>query len=149
MAALNRTLAFEQVDDRALVIPEHLHFNVAGPLDHPFDVQSPVAERRQRLAAGGLNGAVQLVSERREAHAFPTAAGGGLDERRKPDTLGRAADPGVGLIRGHFAGDDRNAGVFHQPPRVDLRAHSGNDGGRRSDEHETRLRARGGQRCVL
>ena len=38
------------MDDVAVRVAEHLHFDVARPLDEAFDVERAVAERRQRLA---------------------------------------------------------------------------------------------------
>ena len=55
MAALDRALALEQVDDVAVVVGEDLDLDVARPLDQPLDVQRAVAERGRRLAPRRLD----------------------------------------------------------------------------------------------
>ncbi len=51
VAALNRALALEQVDDVAVMIGEDLELDVARLLDQPFNVERAVAKRGHRFAS--------------------------------------------------------------------------------------------------
>ena len=54
VAALDRALALAEVDDRAVMIAEHLELDVARVLDVLLDVDVADAEGRFRLALRGL-----------------------------------------------------------------------------------------------
>ena len=64
MAALDRALALAEVDDRAVRVAEHLHLDVAGPIEVALEEQAPVAERRRGFAAGRGERRVELAGAR-------------------------------------------------------------------------------------
>jgi hypothetical protein len=49
MAALNRALAFEEVDDMPVIVGEDLELDVPRLLDETFDVEGAVAESGRRF----------------------------------------------------------------------------------------------------
>ena len=54
MAALQRTLALAQIHGVAVLVGQHLHFDVARVDDRFLDINFAVAKRPLRLAAGAL-----------------------------------------------------------------------------------------------
>ena len=50
VAPLQRAVALEQVHDVAVGVAEHLHLDVAGPVDHLLQQDAGIAEGRLRLA---------------------------------------------------------------------------------------------------
>jgi hypothetical protein len=50
MAALRRAIAFEEMHGVAEIVAEHLHLDMARPVDIFFDQHAVVAERGFRLA---------------------------------------------------------------------------------------------------
>ena len=54
MAALDAALALAEVDERAVRVAQDLDLDVARPRDVPLEQHPVVAERRGRLAPGGL-----------------------------------------------------------------------------------------------
>ncbi|GAA3155614.1 hypothetical protein GCM10017687_86980 [Streptomyces echinatus] len=71
VAALNRAVTFEEVDDVALAVGEDLHLDVAGLDDGLLQEDGRVAERGRGLAGGGLDGLAQLGRVLHPAHAAP------------------------------------------------------------------------------
>ena len=65
VAALDRAIAFAEVDDRALLVAEHLHFDVAGADERALDQEPSVAESACGLRRGG----VERASRVRRPHA--------------------------------------------------------------------------------
>jgi len=61
MAALQRAVAFEQRDDRAVAVGHDLHLDVARPVDEALEEDRPVPEGRHRLPAGRLHGGDEVV----------------------------------------------------------------------------------------
>src|SRR5438477_8642853 len=98
MPALHGAFPLEQVYDVPMRIGEYLHFDVARPIEEPLDVQCPVAERRQRLAARRLDGIGELAASADAAHALAAAARRCLDQEREPDSLGGRPHAVIGLI---------------------------------------------------
>ena len=91
MAALHGAVAFEQRDDVAVGITEHLDLDVAPAFDEPFDEDRAVAEGRDSFALAGGNRLVEHRSVANDAHAPPAASGRRLHERRQAD-LGQRFD---------------------------------------------------------
>ena len=54
VAALERAVALEQVDDIAVAVAEHLHFDMARAVDPFLEQDAVVAERRRRLALAAV-----------------------------------------------------------------------------------------------
>ncbi len=86
-AALDRTLALEQVHQTANAVTHELHFKVARIDDVFFEQDAFVAERSQRLPAGQCQHGQEICRRIDAPHALATATGAGLDEEWKPDAL--------------------------------------------------------------
>ena len=88
IAALYRTLAFEQMHDIVMPIRKNLDFDVAGVFQEFLEQHALVAKAAQRLPARG----VQRFSKRAffadDAHAFAAATGTGFDHDRPTDAPG-------------------------------------------------------------
>ena len=80
MAALDRALAFAQVDHVAVTVAEQLDFDVAGALDQAFDVDLGAAEGALGFARGVAEGGFQVALAVHAAHAFAAAAGHRLEQ---------------------------------------------------------------------
>ncbi len=79
MPPLHRAIAFEQVDQIAVLVAEQLHFDVPRPADEFFDEDVGAAERGQRFALGRFEGVGEIVSAFDDAHAASAAAVGRLE----------------------------------------------------------------------
>src|SRR5688572_2270406 len=104
MAPLDRTFALAERDDPAVLIANDLNLDVTRPYQKLFEVDGAVAECGSCLVLRH----VELAGERRgvirDAHAFATTTGGGLDDHWKTDF-------GRNLHRGFFVRDHaRTAG---------------------------------------
>ena len=89
MPPLRRTIALPQMDGVAVLIGQHLHFDVPRMLDVLFQIDAAVAEGRLGLGPGLLQGHLQHQLVQRHAHAAPAAAGRRLDQHRKADLVGQ------------------------------------------------------------
>ena len=134
MAALNRALALAEMDDGAVMIAEHLELDVPGPLDVLLDVDVADAERRLGLALRGLERLAHLRRGADDAHAAAPAAGDGLDDHRKTELSGDLEGLLFAIDRAVAAGQNRNAGLLHRPPRPRLVSEKTNHVRRRPDE---------------
>ncbi len=135
VAALDRTVAFVEVQAVAMAIGEYLDLHVAR-LQQVFLHQHPrVAEGGLGLALGGGKGLGQLGFVLHHLHALAAAASGGLEQDRVADPSGFPAE-GLGVLGfAVVAGHQRHAGFFHQRLGRRLAAH-GVDGRRRRPEEE-------------
>src|SRR3546814_9277634 len=88
VAALERAIALEQMDDVAVRIAEHLHFDVAGREDIFLDQHAIVAERAGGLALARLQRVGELLRSIDAAHPLAAAARDRLDEHRLADRIG-------------------------------------------------------------
>ena len=135
MAPLDRALALAEMDDRAVVIAEHLELDVARVLDVLLEVDVADAERRLRLALRGLERLAQLARRADDAHAAAAAAGDRLDDHREargPCAILRRLL--LAVDRAVAARQDRDAGLLHRAPRARLVAEQPDDVRRRADE---------------
>ena len=149
MPALGRTVAFVEVDASPMRVGEHLQFDVAGRGDVFLDQHPSVAERRLRLADGALERSVEFDMGIDTAHSAPAPAGDRLDEHRIADLIGLLAQEFRVLVVAMIAGHDRHAGPLHQRFGRAFQAHRPHRLGRRTDEHDARLRAGFGEVGVL
>src|SRR5580704_11238212 len=144
-AALNRAIAFEQMDEMAMSVAEHLHFDMARTRDQFFYEEPAVAKGGLRLATGADDGVLQpgFVDDR--PHAFAAAARRGLDHDRK------AKEPRFGnkahdlLVVALIARNDRDASQDGEPLCLDFRPHRLNRLEMRPDPDEARRGARARQ----
>src|SRR5439155_7409173 len=87
VAALHGTLALEEMRDVAVGVAEQLDLDVTRTLDVALAEHAVVAERRLRLAPGGLERLVELAVPAHDAHAAAAPAGRGLDDEREADLV--------------------------------------------------------------
>ena len=96
VAALDRALAFEAVDEIPVRVAEDLDLDVSRRAEVAFDQQRVVAERVLGLAARRFECSGELARVVHDAHALAAAAGRRLDQHRIADLAGRAAMSRVG-----------------------------------------------------
>src|SRR5258708_6330597 len=83
VASLNRALAFSQTNDVAVLVAQHLEFDVARVLYILLEIKVAIAEggRGLRLRLPEKRG--QFIFIAHNAHAPPAATGGGFEDDRK------------------------------------------------------------------
>src|SRR6266404_9271490 len=79
VASLNRALAFSQTDDVAVLVAQHLKFDVARVLNIFFQIEIAVAEGGRGLRLRLTEKPRQFVFVAHDAHAPSTAAGRGFE----------------------------------------------------------------------
>src|SRR5262252_1932744 len=117
MAALQRTIALEQMNKIAARVAQDLKFDVARALDIFLYQQRAVAESLLGLAPSGLDGAVNCAFGSHDAHALAAAARRGLYQNRKADFDHPRAQRFGALILAVVTRDDRRACLGRQPAR--------------------------------
>ena len=114
VAALQRTIAFEQVDDIAMAVGKDLHFDMARALDQLFEHDAGIAEAGLAFALGGHQRVLEVRRIMHGAHALAATTGNRLDEQRIAHAFGGALEPDERLVIALIAGGDRHAGLFHR-----------------------------------
>ena len=149
IAALERAVALEQVDDIAVPVAQHLHLDVLG-LDEEFlDEDILVTERLLRLALDLQEVDADILRAVAAAHAAAAAAPGRLEQHRVAELL-RERDGVVHIgQRASRAGDGGHAALLRDGLGGQLVAHLLQNPGRRADERDARLLAGAGKRRVL
>src|SRR5450759_934358 len=109
MPALDRAVAFAQVDGMAETIHRHLDLDVAVVLEELLQVQGVVAKAGLGLGAADLECGFQLARLAHEAHALAAAAGRRLDQDRIANP--RRLFERVGLVAQHARAGDRGQAV--------------------------------------
>ena len=137
VSPLDGALALPEGEHRPVAVCEQLDLHVARPLEVALDEDRVVAERRLRLAAGGLERVVELGRAADDAHAAPAAARRGLHEQRETDLLRLA-------VR-----NDRDARGASDPLGGELVPARAQRLGRRPDPREARRLDRLGEVAVL
>ena len=147
--ALQRAVAFAQVDAVAHGVDEQLHLDVAAALQPALQEDAVVAERGNGLAPGGGDRIADGGQVVHRAHPPAAAAGRGLDQQRgsQPRRLGCQRrvvqlDPGV-------AGDDRHARRLRQPAGLDLVPEQLHRARRRADPRHPGAQHLLGERRIL
>ena len=149
---LDRTFAFDKRQHGAVMIGQQLHFDVPRRQDAPLQIHRAVAERRLRFGARGAQRRWQVLGARDRPHALAAAAGHGLQHQRIADARGRLHHVGIRrLIADRLlgAGHHRHAGGDRRLARRRLAAHHGDGLGRRADEDQPGVAARGRELFVL
>ena len=141
VAALQRAIALPQMNDIALAVAEHLHFDMARREDVFLYQHARVAKRRLALALRGLQRGLEGVGRIDAAHAAPAAAGDRLDEHRVADLAGARLQKHRALLGAMIARHDRRAGLRHRGLGFALQAHRAHGVRRRPDKHDAGLRA--------
>src|SRR5215211_4864622 len=75
MTALQRTVAFANCKGVPMIVREHLHFDMSGPVEIPLQVDVAVSERGLCFRLGNWQQPSQLRVVACDAHAAPAAAG--------------------------------------------------------------------------
>ena len=96
MAALQRTIAFPQMDGVAVAVGQDLHLDVPGLLDVFFEINAAILEGLLRFLLGRLEPGLEADVVAGHAHAAAAAAGRRLDQHGIAHLLGQAH--GLGLI---------------------------------------------------
>ena len=134
MAALDRALSLAEVNDGAVMIAEHLEFDVARPLEILLDVDVADTERRFCFALRRLERFAELVGGADHAHAAAAAAGHRFDDHRVAEILRDLLRLLLALDGTLAAGKNRNARLLHRAARARLVAEQPNHIRRRPDE---------------
>ena len=134
MAALDRALALAEMHDAAVMIAEHLEFDMARATHVLLDVNVADAERRFGLPLRRFQRRRQLLRRAHDAHAASAAAGRGLHDHRIADVLARPSVPAPRIDRAVTARQNRHARLLHRSARARLVAHQPDDLRDRSDE---------------
>ena len=123
-----------------MAVGEHLDLDVARVVQVALEVDGRVGEELLALAAGALEGALELVLGQRHAEALAAAAAGRLDGDREADLVAwRSAARRRRVATGSVVpGHDRHAGGLHQLARARLRAHRLDRARGRADEDDAR-----------
>ena len=136
MAALDRTFAFVQIDDIAMLVAQYLDFNVARAFDELLDEDAVVTEAGESLALGRLEALTDILLRVSQAHPLAAAAGRRLHHHRIADLVGNT-DGVVGVLNlPHETGDDVDAGLLGELLGLDLVTHGGNRVGGGADEDD-------------
>ena len=118
VATLDRAIAFPQMIDRAMGIPEDLNLYVARPHDHLFQITLAIAEGGFCFAASLADFLFQFVLAHDRAHAASTAAPGGFQHQRIADFLSFSLD-GFHILAQHLGcRDHRHARCNGNTPRA-------------------------------
>ena len=89
MPPLHAAIALPQMHDVAVMIGQHLHFDVPRVLDVFFEIHVAVAERGLGLGPRLLQCRLERQIVRRHAHPASAAAGHRLDQHGKADVVGK------------------------------------------------------------
>jgi hypothetical protein len=113
VAALDRAVAFRQVDRVAVRVAEHLDFDVPRPLDQFFHQHALIAEAGRGFPPCRREGLVELARRRDRPHALAAAAGGGLEQHRDSPWRSRLRAQGLHrvLVVAVITGDQRYPGL--------------------------------------
>ena len=113
VAALERAIAFEQMDDVAMGVAKHLHLYMTRALDIFLDQDMGVSERSGRLtlARGERVGKVACVINL--THPLPATARDGLNQHGIADLGGAFGEKIRVLICAHIAGGNGHACFGH------------------------------------
>src|SRR5258705_12362740 len=146
IAPLDRTFALAEIDHVAVLVPQHLNFDVAGIDDEFLDENTVVTERRFGFGLGETEPFGDFGSRMRDPHPLAAAAGGGLDHDGIADLVGNLHRMLFVLDDAEMARHRRDLGFRGGLLGFDLVAHRGDRAGVGSDEHDAGLahRARKG-----
>ena len=138
VAALRRAFALVEVDDVAVAVAEHLHFDVARLADVALDQHAVAAEGAGRFALARLQRRGEAGAVVHDAHALAAAAVRGLDHLRVADAVGFALQVRRVLVFAGVAGHHGHAAFGHQLLGAGLAAHLAHGRGPGPDEHQAR-----------
>ena len=149
VAALDRAFALAEIDDVAVLVAEHLDFDVARIDDEFLDEHAVVAERGLRLRLRAREALRDLALRLGDAHALAAAAGRGLDHHRIADLVGDLHRVLLVVDHAEMARHGRDLGGGGGLLGFDLVAHRGDGVGVRPDEHDAGRFQRARKRLAL
>ncbi len=138
VAALDRALAFAEVDRIAVPVCGHLDLDVTGAHDEPFDIDPIVAEVRPSLGSGAFKGSREFIAIVDLAHSLAAAAGHRLEQNRQPVLIDKRLELGDVFEGLHHSGNQGHPGFDGELAALGLRTHQPDGGGRRSDPRQPR-----------
>ena len=149
VATLDGTFALAQINHIAMLVAEHLNFDVAGIDDEFFDEDPVVAKGRARLGLGAGEAFSHLVAAPGDAHALAPAPGRGLEHDGIADLVGNCHRVRGVLDHAQIPRHGRDLGGVGEFLRLDLVAHGGDGVGIGADEDDPCLRQRPGEGLAL
>ena len=149
IAALDRAFALAEIDDVAVLVAQHLDFDVARLDDEFLDEDAVVAERGLRLRTGARKALRHFAIAVGDAHALAAAAGGGLDHHRIADVVGDLHRLDFVLDHAEMAGHGRDVCRGGRLLRLDLVAHRRDSLGIGADEDDAGGLQRLGKRLAF
>ena len=149
VAALQRAVALEQMDDVAVLVTQHLHLDVLGLDKELLNKDILIAERLLRLAHDLREVHADILRAVAAAHAAAAAAPCSLEQHRVAVFL-RQRDCVLRIgQRTRRTRDGGHAAFVRNGLGGQLVAHLLEDLGRRADERDARFLAGAGERRVL
>jgi hypothetical protein len=136
VAALQRAVAFAEVNHIAVAVGDDLDLDVARLLEVALHIDRVIAERGASFRAGGRDRLGQVFAGLGDLHAATAAAGGRLDQYGEADHLGGREGLFLGGDAAVRAGNHRNAGVLDGLLGSDLVTHEPDMLGLGTDEGE-------------
>ena len=149
VAALQRAVPGADDDDVAVRVGQHLGLDVPGLVEEALDEALAAAERRHRLADGGVEQLGDLLRGAGDLEPAPAAAERGLDGHREAVLLGERDDLVGVLHRVLGAGHERGAGLGGDVPGLHLVAEGDDRLGGGADPGEPGVDDRLGEVGVL
>src|SRR5262249_53823060 len=137
------------VDNVAVIVAEHLDFDVSRVGDVFLKVDAAVFERGLGLGAGHVVSVEEFVLTVSDAHATPAATCRGLDQHRITDPPGFFDRSLFVFDQALAAGRDRDARGLHRSLGLRFVAHYPDDFGRRADESDVAFAADLGEMRIL
>ena len=134
VAALNTAIALAEMHHVAVVVANHLHFNMAGGFDVFFHEHVGIAESTFGFGAGHHETLRQTDIVMRHAHPFTAAAGDRFDQNRIAHFMSQLQRFFLGGQNTVAAGRDRHTGGFHRVACNRFIAHLADDFRRRADK---------------
>src|SRR5918995_510718 len=110
VAALDRTLPLEEMEDIALLIPDHLHLHVARVFHQLLEKHRSVSEGSLGLPARSPYSLDEIVGMRHGPHPTSPTSRARLYQDRVADTMSFLLEPVLVLVFPVVAWDRRHAG---------------------------------------
>ena len=136
VTALQRTIAFEQMNDVAVGVAKHLHLNMARALDILFNQDMRIAERGGSLSLTRGERVGEISRSFDLAHPLAAATCDGLNEHGVADLSGAFLKKRWVLIIAYIARRHGHARLGHQCLGCILQAHRGDAARVRPDPDE-------------
>src|SRR5579871_543488 len=149
MATLNAALTLAKADDLAMLISQHLKFNVPGALNELLHVEVAISECGGSFGLSGIKQVLNFAFASNDAHAAPSTASRSFYDNGVADFS--SAGNGLFDTAKHpiGAGQDGHVGFFHRLTGFFFFAHEANHTGRRPYEFDAAALANLGEVGIL